>query len=653
MKTTLSYSTQRTRKVIRFGLFCALLGSLSACQTTIDETLPELVRNVTSPLSATQSIENLEAQGNFQAAADAWLALANKTPENNLAQRDTYLLRASLALLQAKNTQQAEQTLAFVTQQSSTAWQIANAKLQLQLNKPLNTLDILVALPIETLSPNLLRENHTLQAQAYRRLGNHLEAANQRVMLDVLLNDALSQDSNHEELWADLNSVSTAGLSAIYAVTAPGHYRDWLELAILNQQAKQIGGTVQLDAWKNSHPLHPAVRHFLTTLRNIEQSATPPPTQIALLLPLNGRIAEPARAVRDGFLAAYYRHKAQGTSTRIRLYNADATNIDTVYQQAISDGADFVVGPLAKDAVAQLSQKNNFTVPTLVLNANNKTTVTHSRLYQFALLPEDEARQTAERIWLEGHNKGIIFYPESNWGERVKNAFQQHWLYLGGQLVDTQTYSLANKDYAKPVRNVLNVDDSKQRFKQLKNIIGGKLEFEARRRQDIDFIFLVSFPEQARQIRPQLKFYDASKIPVYATSHVYTGNIDRQRDRDMNGIIFGDMPWTIANKEKTLKNNLTALWQSRSEKLARFYAFGFDAYNVIPHLQRLQKYPFERYRGVTGSLRIDENLRLIRQLSWAKFRSGKPRLEPLRTEIRQPISPLKPPVDIPPKEPVI
>ncbi|MCK4743082.1 MAG: penicillin-binding protein activator [Sulfuriflexus sp.] len=630
------------------------MATLTACQTTGDEPISKIINLPLFGQSKQQAAEALETQGNYRGAADIWLTLAHKDSTSPQTQRDQYLLRATAALLQLPELQQAEETLAIVAQQSSSVWQITNAKLQLLLNKPADTLNILIAISIDSLSLQLLRENHSLQAKAYSRLGNHLEAANQRIMLDAVLDDALSRDSNHAELWADLNNVSVAGLSSIYAVTAPGHYRGWLELAILSQQAKQIGGTVQLDAWKNNHPLHPAVARFLLTLRNIEKSATPVPQQIALLLPLNGRIAEPARAVRDGFLAAYYKSETQkNNNTSIKLYDADATNIELVYQQAISDGADFVVGPLAKDAVNQLSLKESFTVPTLMLNANDTTAIAHSRLYQFALLPEDEARQVAERIWLEGHNKGIILYPESNWGERVRNAFQQHWLYLGGQLVDIQTYSLTNKDYAKPVRDVLNVDDSKQRFKQLRRVLGGKLEFEVRRRQDIDFVFLAAFPEQARQIRPQLKFYDASKIPVYATSHVYTGKIDRQRDRDMNGIIFGDMPWTIANQDQALKGNLAKLWRSRAEKLARFYAFGIDAYNIIPHLQRLQQYPFERYNGSTGSLRIDENLRLIRQLSWAKFRAGKPRLEALRIEARQPAPLIEPAVDINPKEPVI
>jgi len=633
MKTTLAYSRPRTLNTILRLVLASALVSLSACQTTENSTETG-IDNQSETLVAQQPAELLEAQGDYRGAASLWLALANKTPDIQTPQRDLYLLRAFSALLQADDTEQARQVLNSVSLQTSPDWIISSAQLQLRLNNPTDTLNILFNLSDDRLDIRLLKKSLQLKANAYSRLGNYSEAAKQRVALDAILNDALSQDSNHTELWASLNKLSIAELSGAHAVTTPGHFRDWLELAILSKQAKKIGGTIQLDEWQRKHPLHPAVSRFIATLRNIEQSTTATPTQIALLLPLNGRIAEPARAVRDGFLAAYYQNNPNQTNTAIRLYDADENNIAAVYKQALTEGADFVVGPLTKEAAKQLSTQTEFTVPTLMLNANDENTIRHSRLYQFSLLPEDEARQVAERVWLEGHNKGIIIYPESSWGERVGKAFQQHWQSLGGELVDVQAYSLTGSDYAKPVREVLNINDSKKRFRKLRNVIGEKLEFEERRRQDVDFIFLAAFPDQARQIRPQLKFYDASTVPVYATSHVFAGTIDVQRDRDMNGIIFSDMPWTISPQQNAFKTSLAQLWQTRTEKFARFYAFGIDAYNVIPHLQRLQQYPFERYNGVTGSLRLDENLRVIRHLTWAKFQSGKPRLEPIVTETK-------------------
>jgi outer membrane PBP1 activator LpoA protein len=246
-----------------------------------------------------------------------------------------------------------------------------------------------------------------------------------------------------------------------------------------------------------------------------------------------------------------------------------------------------------------------------------------------------------------------MLYPNTAWGERLHTAFKEHWQQLGGKLVEVQAYPLATPDYAKSIRALFNVDDSEQRYKTLRRVLGKRLEFDARRRQDVEFVFIAGFPEQARQIRPQLKFFDAGKLPVYATSHVYSGHIDTALDRDMNGITFGDMPWTLTGSHtEPLYSAINELWPTRSEKYARLYAFGLDAYRVITHLQRLQQYPFERFSGQTGSLRMDEQQRLRRQLIWAKFRYGKPHLleqTPVRPQQTTPIpaSDPAPPTAIP------
>ena len=636
MKTTLTYS----------ALLLCLSILLSGCQTIGDHE-PDRAATPTEQ----QQAETLESQGDYRGAAEQWLRLANKTPVLKTQQRDTFLLRASSDFLQVGDALKAGQALASVSQQSLPRWQLNQARLQLLLNKPTATLAILDKLPTDNLAIPDLKQHLQLQAKAYSLSGNHIEAARKRVELDALIDDAINQDANHTRLWAELNQLSVRALASIYAVTAPGHFRDWLELAILTLQAKKVGGTVQLEAWQRKHPLHPAVSRFLATLKKIETSTTPTPAKIALLLPLDGRIAEPAKAIRDGFLSAFYQDKRKQTDTSITVYTANASNIDQVYQQAVTEGADFIVGPLDKASVKQLSLRTDIRVPTLMLNASDDISVAQTRLYQFALLPEDEARQAAERMVLEEHHQGIILYPESRWGERVSSAFQQHWQQLGGTIVDAQSFSLKSRDFAQPVRRVLHIDDSKKRFRQLRNIIGGKLEFEPRRRKDIDFIFLAAFPEQARQIRPQLKFYDASNVAVYATSHVYSGTVNPQRDRDMNGIIFSDMPWTISSTQAGLKNRLAQLWPGRSEKFTRFYAFGIDAYRVIPHLQRLQQYPYERYMGMTGTLRLDEQLRLMRQLSWAKFRAGKPVANPVVNKLGTAVPPDKQPIPSGPLKP--
>ena len=77
-----------------------------------------------------------------------------------------------------------------------------------------------------------------------------------------------------------------------------------------------------------------------------------------------------------------------------------------------------------------------------------------------------------------------------------------------------------------------------------------ELEFEPRRRQDIDIVFMAAFPAGARQLMPQLAFHHGADLPVHATSHVWSGVPDPANDRDLDGVVFGDMPWLAAPTER-------------------------------------------------------------------------------------------------------
>jgi hypothetical protein len=155
-----------------------------------------------------------------------------------------------------------------------------------------------------------------------------------------------------------------------------------------------------------------------------------------------------------------------------------------------------------------------------------------------------------------------------------------------------------------------------------------KFEYEPRRRKDVDMIFMAAFSRQGRLLRPQLRFHRASDIPVYATSHVYTGTPQPNMDRDMNDVKFSDMPWTLLHEGNNaqLKTKIEKLWPNTSKRYMRLYALGIDAFNVLPELNRMRRNRFSSYQGETGLLYLDVNNRLLRRLVWAQFVSGRPRV---------------------------
>jgi len=97
-------------------------------------------------------------------------------------------------------------------------------------------------------------------------------------------------------------------------------------------------------------------------------------------------------------------------------------------------------------------------------------------------------------------------------------------------------------------------------------------------------------------------------------------------DRDLNGIRFCDMPWTLnVAQANSLWQTIEAAATDNIKPLRRLYALGIDSYNLLSHLPRLSKYRYQHFAGETGFLRIQENNRIFRGLQWAQFVSGTPR----------------------------
>jgi hypothetical protein len=127
-----------------------------------------------------------------------------------------------------------------------------------------------------------------------------------------------------------------------------------------------------------------------------------------------------------------------------------------------------------------------------------------------------------------------------------------------------------------------------------------------------------------RQILPQLRFHYAGDVPVYSTSDSFEP--DPGANGDLDGMQFPDMPWMVANDPVTaqIRDAIRAAWPSRTARLDRLYAFGFDAYRLVPALRSKSPAEASEISGVTGKLYLDDHNRIRRDLDWMQIRNGVP-----------------------------
>ena len=347
---------------------------------------------------------------------------------------------------------------------------------------------------------------------------------------------------------------------------------------------------------------------------------------IALLLPITGRAAAAAISVRDGFMTAYYQVRA-AERPRVRVYDTGTHSVAEALAQATQQGADFIVGPLTREEVAAAAEFSVARAPLLALNFLPAEQPAPAQFYQYALSPEDEARLAARRILEEHHRRGVALVPAGAWGERVLAAFKQELQGGGGELLGTAVIDASRTDYTASITEVLRISDSTARYRRLESALGTRLQFEPRRRGDIEFIFAAAQANTERLLRPQLRFHYAGDIPTYATSDAFEPDV--RANEELDGLMFPDMPWMLGGElADAVRNATREAWPSGGPQRGRLFAFGFDAFRLAQALRQRGAPGNVSLEGLTGRLSVDPERRVHREMGWAQLHNGELRLLP-------------------------
>ncbi len=453
--------------------------------------------------------------------------------------------------------------------------------------------------------------------KAAQSSGNHVTLATELVLQESRLQKKYEIDLNHQRIWNQINQLSGPQLDAARENVTHPIMRGWLDLLFLQRisanDPQQFNRNIR--KWQQNFPRHPAnsrakkmiTRAVVTPYRPSKpvpvtpkpaprqppvvntNGATPPlPSslrRVAVILPLSGSLSAVGQSLLNGIKKAQRDYASQ---VEVKTYDSNSGDINSVYRKAISGGVDFVIGPFSKTKIAELSRVSHLPVNTLSLNYGTQGKPP-TGLYQFGLLPEDEAAQVAQKMLRKGYKKVAIVAPDSSWGRRLRDTFGNVYTRGGGRVSITVNYANRNGGFAGIVKGLM------------------------KKKGDFDAIFLAASPTQARGIQPAIHKGVFKDIPVYSTSHVYSGLTNQYKNFNLEGINYTEIPWILEVTKQGLPQD---------SQFPRLRALGMDALMVAKGMRQLKS--GSALNGRTGKIQVSADGTLHRQLKWAKFNGGTP-----------------------------
>ncbi len=593
------------------------LVALAACETT-GPTLPTDVR------ALEQQAAQLAATGQLEQSVQTYTALVGATRGST---QSRFLIDGARVLMQIGNYGSARRWLTRA-QRAAAPDQARRillllAEVEMAEGRPDAALELLGRVS-ELPTDELLADAAAVRGRALFGLGRVEEAVTTLINREFWLNTAEQILENHRLIW---NGLVAQTASTPVVPSGDLVIDGWLALqpVAAGYRINPFGLQAGLLQWRQTYPSHPAAGTFLAELLGQTRLSQSYPEQIALLLPLSSVQQSVAKAVRDGFIAAHLDSSAEataGTGAALRIYDTALLGPQEAYLRAQVEGADFIVGPLLKPELEEIMSGTGL-IPTLALNSIDSEQPAPPNFYQFALAPEDEAIEVARHAAANGARNAIALVPNNDWGIRLLTSFRTELEALGGELLEFRGYDPGSQDFSLAITTLLNINRSNQRRLRLGANLGLPLEFEPRRRQDVDVIFVAADAGAGRLLAPQLRFHYAGDIPTYATSAIHENNAS---DSDLNGVLFPDAPWVLLEDPASLelKAALQSYWPQRaSPPWTRLYGLGFDAYRLIPLLYNHPE-GFFSVPAMSGELSLAEDGRVHRRLPLAQFRNGRP-----------------------------
>src|SRR6185312_11288209 len=164
--------------------------------------------------------------------------------------------------------------------------------------------------------------------------------------------------------------------------------------------------------------------------------------RVAMILPLSaqGNAGVAAQSMKNAAEMALAEFKGPNVQLLVKDDGGTPQGAQAGAQQAISEGAEIIIGPLfaqSVSAVGQVARTNN--IPVIAFSTD--VSVAARGVYLLSFLPETDVRRIVEFSISRGKRSFAAILPDNAYGTVVEGAFQQEVSRRGGRVLVLEKYT--------------------------------------------------------------------------------------------------------------------------------------------------------------------------------------------------------------------
>jgi len=344
---------------------------------------------------------------------------------------------------------------------------------------------------------------------------------------------------------------------------------------------------------------------------------------VGILLPLSGKYAVYGQQALEGIRLAMSRPEFEDSIIlRIEDTAGNVGNTISAYHQLLSQGVQWVIGPLLSDNTAALVPYLVEDVPVIALSNQVQLAADSPALFVHSLAKTVQADFMAHYAIKQGKKRMVIIHNHQNSAIEEAAAFAQTFIDAGGEIIDITELREGAFDSRPDLVAMRSRTDDEELLASLEfdlNLFSPEREIDIKLPLGMDAIYIAASGKKLSVLAGQMAYSDIRGVQLYGSYRWFDGHLLDDEGRYLNNAQFATPITSLAQPEQAVldvQNQYRVTW-AKDDDISPLFALAYDAAMNIASLgSRLGLEGEEAFKalrsniefpGISGSYYFDKN----------------------------------------------